>query len=434
MDDLREALLYLERFTNYERTAPSLADLGLSRMEELLSRIGSPQAAWRSIHVAGTKGKGSTCALTAGILKAAGFRVGLYSSPHLIDLRERIQINGQWVSESEFIEAIEVVRAAESALTTRPTYFEMFTAAAFWLFARHRIDVAVVEVGLGGRLDATNVLSPEISAITPVSFDHMQVLGSTLSQIAQEKAGIIKQNTPVVVAPQPREVRDQIERVAKERSSPLRFVEDQVQWKILSQSPDGQKIQFKISKKDMEVFLPLLGEHQAVNLATALAILERFSISHAAKGPRAIREGARSVVWPGRFQIAGRNPWMVLDGAHNAASARALAQTLRSVFPRARIHCVVGIAADKDVGGFAQALRTVSERVIATRAPTPRALDAAELGESLKQWFPGVEIEPDPARAVERAKQSAGPEDCVAITGSLYLVGFCLREGAVCHG
>lgn len=431
------ALEFLQQFTNYEQVAiASSSALQLERMQALLAALDHPERRWPALHVAGTKGKGSTCAILASVLRAAGARVGLYTSPHLVSLRERIQPDGRWVTDAELAGAVEAVRPAVAGLTSPPTYFEVLTAMAFWLFARWAVDVAVVEVGLGGRLDATNVIDPLVSVITPISFDHVAVLGSTLGQIAGEKAGIIKPGRPIVMAPQPPDARAVVEQAARLQRSRLVEVGAEIRVQRTGISPDGQDLIVTTRRhRYSPLHFPLLGAHQTINLATAVAALEQLP-SEWRVSPSAVAAGVAGTHWPGRLQVAERHPWLVLDGAQNAASAEALQRAVAELWPGRRIHLVLGISSDKDLDGVISALHLLAPAtVVATQADTPRALPAGALATRLRQRFPSVRAVPHVEEAIEAARRAAAADDVILVTGSFYVLGEYLRAAQlVSHG
>ena len=432
---MASAVEYLNQFVNYEQVMPVAGGepFSLRRMESLMETLWHPERQWASIHVAGTKGKGSTCAMLASILQAAGYRVGLYTSPHLVDLRERIQIDGIWIADDDLADAVESIRPAVEQLEDPPTFFEVLTAAAFWWFAWRQVQVAVIEVGLGGRLDATNVLDPLVSVLTPISYDHTALLGTTLQAIASEKAGIIKPFRPVVVAPQHRDAWDVIRPCATRLRAPCVAVDARVEWQAWGVEPEGQHLSLATPRRLYPaLYLPLLGSHQAWNLATAVTALEMLPAEWMVKQD-AVLEGVARVSWPGRFQIVDRHPWVVLDGAQNAASALALRDTVRSLWPDAAVHLVVGMSADKDVEGVAEALRPLTDSIVLTQASHPRAMPAARLAERFHPWFPRAEAVPDAGKAVDRLRARASDCDVVVITGSLFLVGEQLVHGLTHH-
>ena len=404
-----DALRFLNSFTDYERMASvySPGDYNLDRMRRLLCALGNPERAFLSLHIAGTKGKGSTAHLAAAILREAGYRTGLYTSPHLVDMRERIRLDGSPIGEADFTRLLASMEPELRRL--RPTYFESMTAAAFLHFANRGVDYAVVEVGLGGRLDATNVLTPAACAITTIDFDHMDKLGNTLRAIAGEKAGILKPGIPAVSSPQAPEARRVLEargpvtfprfRVLSSRGFVLRFIAEGRRWT-----------------------LPVLGEHQAANAATALALVGR---SGALVPPEAVRRAFRRIRLPGRVERVGRRPTVIVDAAHNPVSARALSAALKTV-PRRRLVLVFGASADKDYRAMLRTLLPSADLAILTKAANPRAAATSDLVAAAngRPAVPAGSV----ARALALARKATGPEDAIVVTGSFYVAGEALSQ------
>ncbi|HEX9018731.1 MAG TPA: folylpolyglutamate synthase/dihydrofolate synthase family protein [Anaerolineaceae bacterium] len=421
----QEALDYLYSFVDYSLTrsfryAPEKFDL--TRMVDFLKLLGSPQEQYPKIHIAGTKGKGSTAALTASALQAAGYQVGLYTSPHLQEYTERIQINGQPIAPGVLVELVEFVKpfvAQVEHLTT----FEITTALAFLCFARQNVDVAVVEVGLGGRLDATNVIDPLVSVITSLSMDHMFVLGDTLEKIAFEKAGIIKPGRPVVLAPQRDEARQVVEQAARERSSALFEVGRDYLFAAGQHSLDGQTFQVWRAGKNAEtLFTPLLGLHQVENAVTAYAALEIAREQGLDIPLEAIQRGFAQVNWPGRFELLRRDPPFIVDSAHNRDSALRLRQALDDYLPGRPVILLFGASEDKDVEGiFAELMPRVS-RVIATQSIHPRAMEASAIVDLAGHHGRQAEAVLPLEKAVEETLRLAGASEVVLATGSLFIV------------
>lgn len=292
-------------------------NLGLNRIEHLLKKMGDPQLKFRSLHVAGTNGKGSTCAVMSSILKEAGYRVGLYTSPHLFDYTERIKVNGRDISHRSFLDGIKKVKRAAERMKEPPTVFEVLTAVAFWCFAQQKVDYAVVEVGMGGRLDATNVITPLVSVITNIDYEHTEVLGKSLAKIAREKAGIIKTGVPVVTAESKSEPLQVMKRIAQREGSLL----------------------IAINRKQPAMSSNLIGTHQRVNAACAVTALRVAGIKVSRKN---IQDGLRKVLWPGRFQIIAEKPLIIVDGAHNPAGIKTLEVTICERFPGAKFTIIFG--------------------------------------------------------------------------------------------
>jgi dihydrofolate synthase / folylpolyglutamate synthase len=385
------ALDYLYSFVDYSlKHASELAkaDFNLERMRALMAALGNPQDAYPIIHVAGTKGKGSTSALCASALKAAGYKTGLYTSPHLQDFCERIQINGKQVSHAELAELVELVKP-EVAKIPALTTFEITTALGFLHFARQKVAAALIEVGLGGRLDATNIITPRVAVITSLSYDHTAVLGNTLTLIAGEKAGIIKNGIPVVSSPQKAEALAVLEKVSAERQAPLTLVGRDLLVKPLAQALDGQSFQLSTSdSQPLTLNIPLLGKYQVENAATAFAALRKsgFNLSEAE-----ITKGFAEVRWPCRFEIISRAPVVILDSAHNKDSFEKLTQTLEEYFPGKKVSLILGVSEDKLLADMLTAIAPKVARVIVTRADHPRALEPEKIVETARQV--GVETE-----------------------------------------
>jgi len=373
------ALDYLYSFVDYSlKHASELAkaDFSLDRMFALMDALGEPQNAYPIIHVAGTKGKGSTSALCASALQAAGYKVGLYTSPHLADYCERIQIDASPLAHGQLVALVDEVRPAV-ARVPKLTTFEITTAIGFLAFARAGVDAAVVEVGLGGRLDATNVATPRVSVITSLSMDHTAVLGSTLAKIAGEKAGIIKEGIPVVSSPQKAEALDVLERVARERSASLTLVGRDVKFAFVSSSLDGQHFIIHNSEfRIMNYEIPLLGQHQMINAATAYAALQASGL---AVSDESIQKGFSQVKWPARFEVARREPPVIFDSAHNDDSFARLRETLETYFPGRPVYLIFGASEDKNIPGMFREMKPKIKKLIATRADHPRALEVEKI-------------------------------------------------------
>ena len=373
------ALDYLYSFVDYSlKHASELAkaDFSLDRMFALMDALGEPQNAYPIIHVAGTKGKGSTSALCASALQAAGYKVGLYTSPHLADYCERIQIDASPLAHGQLVALVDEVRPAV-ARVPKLTTFEITTAIGFLAFARAGVDAAVVEVGLGGRLDATNVATPRVSVITSLSMDHTAVLGSTLAKIAGEKAGIIKEGIPVVSSPQKAEALDVLERVARERSASLTLVGRDVKFAFVSSSLDGQHFIIHNSEfRIMNYEIPLLGQHQMINAATAYAALQASGL---AVSDESIQKGFSQVKWPARFEVARREPPVIFDSAHNDDSFARLRETLETYFPGRQVYLIFGASEDKNIPGMFREMKPKIRKLIATRADHPRALEVEKI-------------------------------------------------------
>jgi dihydrofolate synthase/folylpolyglutamate synthase len=427
-----EALDYLYCLINYEvqrpeRYAPDV--VSLDRPRALLAALGNPQDAYPIVHLTGTKGKGSVSAICASVFQAAGLHTGLYSSPHLQDFRERFQINGQLIDPQTLAAIVTRIRPI---VEQNPglTWFEVTTAIAFLYFAQAGVDVAVIEVGLGGRLDATNIVTaPLVSTITSLSYDHTHLLGSTLAEIAFEKAGIIKAGVPVVSAPQHPEALAVLERIAAERSAPLTLIGRDLAFTAGLGDEYGQTFTANLPGQVPQRFwTPLIGEHQALNAAVAIGTLHRVRDAGFTVDDRAILTGLRQVNWPGRLEVVRRAPWVVLDVAHNGASAERLRDALHKVFLRqagGRLILIFGAFKDKDVPAMFQALLPETAHLITMQAINPRAFSTDELLTLAHQagYTGPADSCPAAVDALARAQALASPKDVICVTGSLSVVG-----------
>ncbi len=393
------ALDYLYSFVDYSLKHSSelaKADFNLDRMRALMKELGNPQDQYPIIHVAGTKGKGSVCALAASGLQAAGYRVGLYTSPHLLDYPERIQVNTVPISHAGLAELVEQVKPAVARIP-KLTTFEITTAIGFLYFAQQKAEAAVIEVGLGGRLDATNVVLPKVAVITSLSYDHMAVLGDTLAKIAGEKAGIIKQGVPLIVAPQKDEAMEVLLRIAKERHAPYTLVGRDVLFKPLSHSLDGQALRISGRDQALTVTIPLLGSHQVQNAAVAASALWNLGGQDFEIPDFAILNGFAKVRWPARFEVVRREPPVIFDSAHNQDSFARLRQALDDYFPDRPVYLIFGASEDKNIPGMFAEIQPKIRRMFIAKANHPRALESekirelAEGAKILNEVMPSVE-------------------------------------------
>lgn len=396
--------------------------LGLDRMRALLAGLGEPQQRYRAIHIAGTNGKGSTAAMTAAILQAAGYRVGLYTSPHLVEFRERIRVNGAMISEEAVMAVTERLRSLIST-DLAPTFFEFTTAMALQHFAETEIDVAVLEVGMGGRFDATNVIVPLASAITTIGLDHQEYLGHTIAAIAGEKAGVIKPGVPVVMGRLDRTAETVIASVASDRHAPLyRLGYD---YRVMGETTENfayRGLEWRFDR----LSCPLRGAHQMDNAACALALLEAAARSGCSASDEAVRAGLRSIEWEGRLELVEQEPTMLLDGAHNPEAATVLAHYLRTYrrgHPGARVVLVWGMMRDKDHRGFLGPLLPVVDEMVLTQADIPRAATIHELQSSVGPVSVPFHVASVPTDALALARRLASPTDLICVSGSLMLVG-----------
>ncbi len=433
-----EAVTYLGALINFEQhhRPQEMRTIRLERMRRLCQGLGDPQRRFRSVLVAGTNGKGSICAMIYSMLRESGLRVGLYTSPHLEHVRERIRLwpalgaaaaaragershGDDWIAPEQFAASLERVRARAE---DQPTYFEAVTAAAFWAFAQQEIDVAVLEVGLGGRLDATNIVDQGVSVIAPIGIDHADVLGTDLVAIAREKAGIIKPRQTVVSAPQADEVLDVLRVVADAHSVPLMLVGSDVSVTTQHYDLDGLQITIDSARGRYESLrLSLIGRHQAHNAAAAVAAVE--ALSETGVPYRLVEQGLARVEWPGRLEVVNDSPLVLMDGAHNPAAAQTLAHSLRELLPGRRIHLLMGLSSDKTIEEVGQALGPLAVGVTCTKSHHPRALDPTTLAHRLAPFCADVHVMSDPADAYTYLLNAVDPDEVIVVTGSLFLVG-----------
>ena len=425
--DYQSALDYILQFADYERLPRSALVFDLKRVAMLLERLGNPQDFARSIHVAGTKGKGSTSTMIASILTHASYKVGLYTSPHLLDITERIRVDGQNIAQDAFARLVETLKPEakivnQSGGLGELTTFELLTTLAFLYFREMRVDYQVLETGLGGRLDATNVVKPAICVITSISFDHMEVLGNTLALIAGEKAGIIKPGSTVICSPQFPEVMEVIEKVCRYKGARLVRIGSEVTWERASFNSDGQQFELRGLKRKYYLNLPLLGEHQLENAATAVAAIEVLTEEETEVSEDNIADGLKEVQWPGRLQILHHQPWVVIDGAHNAYSAKRLGEALRQYFEFDRLIIIFGASSDKDIAGLVAELAMFADEIIVTGSRHPRALKPVELAREFSNHGIAARVAENVASSIEIALAEATPEDLICATGSIFVI------------
>ncbi len=425
--DYQAAIDYILSFADYERISRSSVIFDISRMQALLEKLDRPHSAAKSVHIAGTKGKGSTAAMIASILTASGYETGLYTSPHLHSFTERIQIDGKPVPEAEFAALVQRLRPDFDAFNHlgghgELTTFEILTALAFVHFKEQAADFQVLETGLGGRLDATNVVHPQVCAITSISLDHTEILGNTLAQIAAEKAGIIKPGCAVVSAPQPSEARGVMSSVCRQQGARLIEVGQDIVWRLTERCDSGQHFDVKGLRGSYDITIPLLGEHQVDNAAVAVGVAEVLAGLGVRISAETIATGLLRVSWPGRLQVLRRDPLLVVDGAHNADSARKLVKALPEYFRFAGAILVVGTSRDKDIAGMVDGLLPLSTNVIVTRSRNPRAADVSALAAEFSRRGVKAKEAETVGSAVETALRGAGHGDLVCVTGSLFVV------------
>ena len=438
--DYWESINRLLSLVDHERRQPvaprqkQIFDLG--RMDGFLELLGNPHRSTPTIHVAGTKGKGSTAAFCDAVLSAAGYRTGFYSSPHLHSFCERIRLDTTPISQPRFASLVQELwpyqeRMGRSTQLGEVSLFEFMTAMAFWCFSEDRVDFQTIEVGLGGRLDATNVVDPEVAVITSISLDHTSILGDSLEQIAAEKAGIIKPQVPVVIAPQPPQALDVIlAKCREQRARPIRLPED-VTWSREEHSIDGQSLRVRGRLGEYLLRIPLLGAHQLENAANALAALEILMEKGYAISQDAIKQGFAAASWPCRMEVLSSSPLFLADGAHNPYSIGVLLRSLPQYLSYRQIALIVGFSRDKQISEMVNLLAQQATTVYATRSRHPRSLPPDELGEMFRNRGAASVAEIGTVdEAVRLARQAAGPEDLILGTGSLFVAAE-LREAVL---
>jgi dihydrofolate synthase/folylpolyglutamate synthase len=433
----RKPEITIQKMHNLQKYLENLPDLGakpqvamrsgdftLERMETLTAALGHPEQKYASIHVAGTNGKGSVSAFCSAALTAQGYKVGRFTSPHLAGALAGISINDARVEIADLEETFAQMQP-HLEVRTDWTQFEVVTALMFAHFARMRVDAAVIEVGLGGRLDATNVLTPLVSVITPIDYDHTSILGSTLAEIAREKAGIIKERVPLVISPQLGEAKGSILRTAESLGAEVIEIGKDVLFARLASSVRGQEFDVWNATEPIvktRLNIRMLGLLQVENAVTAYAALQAANHRGLTISEDAIRRGFERARWPGRFEIAGEQPPIVLDAAHSPAAAQALRAALDEYFPERPFVMVIGVSADKDLVGVVAPLRERVVQAIATQSPHPRAMQADKLGEKLALLGIKAEAEPDAGRAVKRAMKFVKNDELILVCGSVFLV------------
>jgi dihydrofolate synthase/folylpolyglutamate synthase len=401
--------------------------LELETIQNILARLGHPEKKHPCVHVAGTNGKGSTATYIASILQAAGFKTGIYTSPHLVRFNERICINGQMISDPDVVAAYEAVTAADTG-DRHATFFEIATAMAFFHFARKKVDWAVIETGMGGRFDATNIIEPSLGVITNLSIEHTQYLGTTIPALATEKGGIIKPETPLVTSVhQPSGIRI-LKQIAKEKNAPLYQYKQDF---FVRKTPGRPTVTYRgLNLHIPTITPPLPGDHQKENLGMALAACELIFHKYKKNDPRyhltpdLVRQGLAGTRWPGRLEVIQQNPLVILDGAHNLKASQVLARYLSTILADRKLTLVIGILDDKPYEAMLKNLLSVAHRVIITRAKIDRSLPTPVLAAAAKKIFNGpIQVIEKVSEAVSHAISSTSEKDAVCIAGSLYVAG-----------
>lgn len=436
----QEALDYVYSFVDSERQ-PGVRDAShydLRRMDELLVRLGNPHLKSKTVHITGSKGKGSTAAMIASVLTASGYTTGLYTSPHLLIFNERMRVDDKLITDLEVVTLIDRLKPEVAAVNAKATYgklttFEIMTALGFLFFEYKKVDYQVIEVGLGGRLDATNVVKPDVCIITSISLEHTEVLGNTLALIAVEKAGIIKPGCVTVISPQADEANKVIEKTCRDMGVKLIKVGSDVTWQPLGFDSAKQSFRIKGRFDSYEYSIPLLGQYQLENATTAVAALEGLSEKDPRINKKTVAAGLSQVSWPGRLQVLNRHPLVVLDGAHNPYSAHKLREALERYFEFDKAILILGTSADKDMAGIISELSPMFDKVIATHSIHPRAAPTAILAAELRRQGIEPEETEDISVALPMALDMAGEKDLICVTGSLFVVAGAIEQSQVLH-
>jgi dihydrofolate synthase/folylpolyglutamate synthase len=426
----RQAEAYVLGFTDYEKIpgiAYTAANYDLRRMEKLLQPLGNPHLGARTIHIAGTKGKGSTAAMVNQVLITAGYNTGLFTSPHLLTLRERARVNNVLISKQEFADIVTEVQPVVEQINKEAAFghlttFEILTAVVFSYFKRHQVDCQVLEVGLGGRLDATNIARGDVCVVTSISLDHTAVLGDTIAKIAAEKAGIIKQRSVVVNFPQQPEALKVIEHICRQQESQLIQLGRDITWRRTGGDLSCQALTVTGKENVYELTIPLLGDFQLENTAAAIAVFEALNHLGMQIASESVVSGLRQVDWPGRLQILQRKPWVVIDGAHNAYSMQKLIEAITKYFTYNNCFVIFGTSCDKDIAGMGQELASFAPKITVTSSGHPRAAAGSVVAEEFSKKGIEISVSGSVAEALDQTLQFARKTDLVLVTGSLFVV------------
>lgn len=426
MTNYSQALDYIYSFVDYSLTrnlrySPEKFDL--KRMNKFLELMDNPQNNFKVVHVAGTKGKGSTAAMITSILSESGYKTGFYSSPHMIDFCERIRIDNRLITHKEITDYVNQFRHVVTEVPELTT-FEIITGIAFKYFSDQKVDFGIIEVGMGGRFDATNVVIPVVSVITPISFDHTNVLGKTLKKIAFEKAGIIKENIPVIISKQKSTPLGEIERIAQIKKSKMIYAPDLYQAKMNCYSLEGQSFTITKNKDRLtNISIPLLGDHQIDNAITAYACIEELKNQGILIDLKSILKGFKNIYWPGRFEIINQKPLIIIDGAHNLDSFRKLVETIKKYLPDKNIILIFGASEDKAVESMLKVFQPLIRTLIITRSEHPRAMELDKLAGIAKILNTQNIVVKDIKNAIGEALAHSDDSTAIIASGSIFIAG-----------
>jgi dihydrofolate synthase/folylpolyglutamate synthase len=433
----QQALDYIYSFIDYERQGPRVRQTwDLRRVDELFNLLGNPHLKSKTIHIAGSKGKGSVAVMTSSVLTATGYKTGLFTSPHLHFYNERIRIDGSYISNEEIVTLVERIKPAVERVNKEAKYgtlttFEVTTALGFSYFADKNVDFQVIEVGLGGRLDATNIVNPEVCAITSISYEHMDLLGNTLTAIATEKAGIIKPGCTVVVSPQVEEAGHVFEEIARQRHARLIQVGKDITYKDLGFKGFKQTLQIKGRLGEYRLTIPLLGQYQLDNTSVAVGVLEVLMEKGYRIPIQKLIEGMAKVAWEARLQVLNRRPLVIVDGAHNGDSVHKLKEALKHYFKYDKAILILGLSSDKDVQGIVSELAPAFDKVIATRSIHPRAMVTEPIVAEFRKHNIEAQQTDDISIALPMALKMAGEKDLICVTGSLFVASGAIEQAMV---
>jgi len=435
---LDQALDFIYSLIDYEkqRDYRVKTDWDLRRVDALLAKLGNPHLRAKTIHIAGSKGKGSTAVMTASVLTQAGYKTGLYTSPHLHLFNERIRVDNKLITNDEIVELVAQIKPAveavnQEALYGRLTTFEVMTALGFMHFAQKKADFQVVEVGLGGRLDATNVVNPDVCVITPISYEHTDILGKTLAAIAGEKAGIIKTGSVVVSSPPTNEADAVIDTTCRKLEAKLIRVGKDITFQRTRFDDLRQSLIVHGRLRDYEFTIPLLGQYQLSNAAAAIGALEVLMEKGAKIPLQTIIQGMQNVDWEGRLQVLNRHPLVIADGAHNQDSAQKLRQSLEQYFKYEKAILVIGMSSDKDLSGIVRELAPAFSQVIVTRSMHPRAMATAPIAAEFRKHGIAAQETEDIAESMPLALSLVGKNDMICITGSLFIAAGAIEQAMI---